>query len=128
MSELLDPPVEPRTRDALAVLSHIYLRFDRADEAAALLAALARIDRDPSWARTARCLALVMAGRHEDAQRETEDLLARPLDDTRRSHLLRILARACWNLGLPEQARAHQAAVKDLLAAMVVRDREIPGQ
>ncbi len=109
----------------LAVLAYIYLQFDRTDDAATLLAALARIDRDPMWARTTRCLALVMAGRHEEAQREAEELLGGPHNGIRRCHLLRILARACWNQGKVEAAREHQKAVKDLMAVTVLRDREL---
>ena len=123
MSEVLDLAIDQRARDSLAVLAYIYLQFDRAEDAAALLDALARIDRDPAWARSTRCLALVMAGRSEEAQREAEALLLEDLDDTRRCHLLRILARACWNLGLAEEARAHQEAVRQLLAVTVIRDR-----
>jgi predicted Zn-dependent protease len=125
MSELLDLPVEPRTRDSLAVLAYIYLQFDRTDDAATLLAALARIDRDPMWARTTRCLALVMEGRNEEAQREAEELLRGTMEDTRRCHLLRILARACWNQGKAEEAREHQKAVRELMAVTVLRDREV---
>lgn len=121
MSEVLDLPLDRRTRDSLAVLAFIYLQFDRADDAAALLDALARIDADPAWARSTRCLALVMAGRNEEARVETEQLLRGAMDDTRRCHLLRILARACWNLGLADEARVHQQAVKDLVAVTVMR-------
>jgi predicted Zn-dependent protease len=123
MSEVLDLAIDQRARDSLAVLAYIYLQFDRAEDAAALLDALARIDQDPTWARSTRCLALVMAGRSEEARREAETLLLEDLDDTRRCHLLRILARACWNLGLAEEARAHQEAVRQLLAVTVIRDR-----
>jgi hypothetical protein len=123
MSEVLDLAIDQRARDSLAVLAYIYLQFDRAEDAAALLDALARIDQDPTWARSTRCLALVMAGRSAEAQREAEALLLGDLDDTRRCHLLRILARACWNLGLAEEARAHQEAVRQLLAVTVIRDR-----
>jgi len=123
MSEVLDLAIDQRARDSLAVLAYIYLQFDRAEDAAALLDALARIDQDPTWARSTRCLALVMAGRSAEAQREAEALLLGDLDDTRRCHLLRILARACWNLGLVEEARAHQEAVRQLLAVTVIRDR-----
>ncbi len=123
MSEVLDLAIDQRARDSLAVLAYIYLQFDRAEDAAALLDALARIDQDPTWARSTRCLALVMAGRSAEAQREAEALLLEDLDDTRRCHLLRILARACWNLGLAEEARAHQEAVRQLLAVTVIRDR-----
>ncbi|MEJ0017907.1 MAG: hypothetical protein WDN25_15335 [Acetobacteraceae bacterium] len=121
MSGALDVAVEPRTRDALAVLAYIYLQFDRAGDAAALFAALARIDRDPTWAECGRCLALVMAGRNAEAREAATRLLQAPVDDTRRCHLLRILARACWNLGLAEEARIHQQAVKKLLAVTVMR-------
>ena len=123
MSEVLDLAIDQRARDSLAVLAYIYLQFDRAEDAAALLDALARIDQDPTWARSTRCLALVMAGRSAEAQREAEALLLVDLDDTRRCHLLRTLARACWNLGLVEEARAHQEAVRQLLAVTVIRDR-----
>ncbi|MFO1026797.1 MAG: hypothetical protein U1E70_16625 [Acetobacteraceae bacterium] len=124
MSDTADLIVPPRTRDALAVLAYIFLQFDRAADAAALLAALARLDVDASWAGTTRCLALVMAGQDEAALQEAGVLLDTPLEDSRRGHLLRIMARACWNLGRSDEARQHQEAAKAVLAAMVMRDRE----
>ena len=120
--------MDTRTRDALAVLSYTYLQFDRPDDAAVLLDALTRVDRDPSWAASARCLALLMAGRTDDAAQAARTLLDAELDDTRRCQVLRILARACWKLGLADEARAHQAAVRDLLAATVLRRTEPPNR
>ena len=128
MSEGTGVAMDTRARDALAVLSYTYLQFDRPGDAATLLDALARVDRDPSWAASARCLALLMAGRADDAAQAARSLLETDLDDTRRCHVLRILARACWNLGLAEEARAHQAAVRDLLAATVLRRTAPPNR
>jgi Flp pilus assembly protein TadD len=110
-----------RARDAVAVLAHTYMQFDRAREAAALLGALAVVDEDPAWALTARCLALVLAGDDEGAADEASRLLEQPLDDTRRRQVLRILARACWKLGREDEARAHLAALRQLAAVTVLQ-------
>ncbi len=53
MVHLIRPEMDHRARDAVAVLAHVYLRFDRPAEAAALLAALAVSDPGPRWARQA---------------------------------------------------------------------------
>jgi hypothetical protein len=114
-------PLAPRSRDALSVLAYMYLMFDRPAEAAVLLRALAAAGGDDGWAASTRCLALVMAGQHEAARAEAARLLPGAADDTVRALLLRVLARAAWNLGLGEEARAHQAALRALLAATVMR-------
>jgi hypothetical protein len=114
-------PLAPRSRDALSVLAYMYLLFDRPAEAAVLLRALATIGGDGGWAASTLCLALVMAGKHEAARAEAMRLLPGAADDTARTLLLRVLARAAWNLGLGDEARAHQAALRALLAATVMR-------
>jgi hypothetical protein len=106
------PParLSPRCRDALAVLSHVFLRFDRATEARALLAAL-DADGGDAWARRALCLAQLQAGDAQAALDGAVALLADPgLDDELRLPLLHVAAKASWRLGRPEEARAHRAA------------------
>ena len=115
-----------RARDAVAVLAHTYLQFHRAQEAAALLGALAVIDEDPGWALTSRCLALLMAGEDQRAADEASRLLEQPLDDTRRRQVLRILSRACWKLGRVDEARAHNEALMKLTAVTVLRPQPAP--
>ena len=99
------------TRDALAILANIYIRFGRAEEAAAVFGAVARLDADPSWALRARCVALLRAGRHADAATEAKRLLEGRMDDTDRVPLLHVLAHASWALGRTQEARkAHREA------------------
>jgi hypothetical protein len=108
-------------RDALAMLAHVYLRFGRPSEAAALLAALALLDEDPGWALRTRCFALLRAGLYEAARAETLRLLDAPLDDSERAPLLRILAKANWRLGRDEEARVHQIASQAATSVEVSR-------
>lgn len=119
--------IEPRARDALAVLAFVFLQFGRAADAAALLRVLARIEREPGWASATRCLALMMAGKPVEARDEADRLLQSETNDTRRCQLLRVLARACWSLGLAGEAREHQAAMSELMAATVMQRNGVVG-
>jgi Flp pilus assembly protein TadD len=102
---------EAMTRDALAILANIYIRFGRAGEAAAVFGAVAQLDADPGWALRARCVALLRADRHAEAATEARRLLECRMDDQDRMPLLHVLARACWALGRTEEAReAHREA------------------
>lgn len=140
MSQTTGMGLDTRARDALAILAHVYLQFDRPTEAAALLHALEWHDRDAGgatgadpqglsqpglsshglWAASARALALLLAGQDAEAVALAERLLDAPLQDAQRVNLLRILARACWRLGRAEEARAHHAAMQTLAAATIV--------
>jgi len=99
-------------RDALALLAHVYLRFNHADAAAALLAALAETDVNSAWARRALCLARLEAGQNEAALAEAEALLADGGADDVRLPLLYIAAQASWRLGRPEAARVWREAAR----------------
>jgi hypothetical protein len=118
--------IEPRARDALAVLAYVFLQFGRAGDAASLLHVLALNEREPGWAATTRCVALMMDGQAAAAREEAERLLSGSANDTHRCQLLRVLARACWSLGLEEEARAHQEAMCELLTATVMQRNGVP--
>lgn len=107
-------------RDAMAVLAHVYLRFNRPDAAAALLAALAQIEAEPGWARRALCLARLEAGQNATALAEAEALLAEGGADDLRLPLLHIAALACWRLGRGEEARAWREAAGRATAVAVL--------
>ena len=109
------------TRDAVAVLAHVYLRFDRPAEAAALLTVLVRLDADPGWARRALCLAHLHAGRYQEAVAGAEELLRDGLDDAERLPLLHIAAKGCWRLGREDEARAFREAARATAAVTVLR-------
>ncbi|MBL6080024.1 hypothetical protein JMJ56_18545 [Belnapia sp. T18] len=99
--------MEPLLRDAVAVLAHVLLRFDRAEEARALLAALIELDADPAWARQAHCLALLRAGRSEDAVAAAEGILTDWPSGPAAAPMLHVAAKAAWRLGQVEKARAY---------------------
>jgi hypothetical protein len=93
------------------------LRFDRPAEAATLLAALARISEDPSWALRTRCLALLRAGRPADALSEATLLIDSPMPDAVRAPLLLVMAQANWRLGNAAGARARFVEYRRIAAA-----------
>ena len=125
---MLAPTFAPPTVcDALSVLAHLYLRFGRAASAAALLAALAQVDENPSWARRTRCLALLRAGRPEAALTEALALLDHPLDDAERGALQLVMAQACWRLGREDEAREHFAQSRIAAVATVLRPTQRRG-
>jgi Flp pilus assembly protein TadD len=92
-----------------------------------LFGAVAELDANPAWAQRARCIALLRAGRHSDAAAEAERLLNRPMADDDRIPLLHALARACWTLGRPEDARAAHREACSLAAVSVSRDAAAGG-
>ena len=108
-------------RDAIAILAHLFVRYGRAEEAVALLGAVAELDADPAWAQRARCIALLRAGRPAEAAAEAERLLDGRLDDPERVPLLHALARACWALGRAEEARAAHLAACNLAVVSLSR-------
>lgn len=117
------PTLSRKARDAMAVLAHVYLRFDRPREAAALFASLALLDEEPSWARRALCLARFRAGQLEEALELAESLLREPLDDEARLPVLHVAAKACWRLGRLEEARRHRAAASATTAVSLRQPR-----
>jgi hypothetical protein len=118
--------LSPAARDALALLAHVYLRFNHADAAAALLAALAEIDVNPTWARRALCLARLQAGHNEAALAEAEALLANGGADDGRLPLLHIAAQASWRLGRPEAARVWREAAQGASVLSVLPGSGLP--
>ena len=110
-------------RDAVAVLAHTFLRFDRPDDAAALLAALAELEPNSTWARCALCLALLRAERTEEALASAEALLEDMPSGIDRVPVLHIAAKAAWRLGRSEQARAYFDAARGAASVSVPRGR-----
>ncbi|WP_050976814.1 tetratricopeptide repeat protein [Hyphomicrobium sp. MC1] len=112
--------MDSRARDALAVLAHVYLRFERPDEAAALLAALVAIDPKPRWARQALSLAQLRSGLTEAALSTAESLLTEALDDDERVPLLLLAAKAHWRLGNEVEAQRLRIAARAAATTSIV--------
>lgn len=121
MASIPPPEMDRSARDAMAVLAHVYLRFDRPAEAAALLAALLAIDPEPRWARRALCLAQLRTEQPVAALATAEALLADSLDDDERVPVLHLAAKAHWRLGNEGEARALRAAARAAAAVSVDR-------
>lgn len=127
MVHLIRPEMDHRARDAVAVLAHVYLRFDRPAEAAALLAALVVIDPGPRWARQALCVAQLRIGQVAAALSTVESLLADSLDDDERVPLLLLAAKAQWRLGNEVEARKLSGTARSAAAASIGRPTRRPG-
>lgn len=113
------PDLARAARDALSVLAHLLLRFDRPADAAALLVALDRLGAEPGWAGRCRCVALLALGRLDEVEALAGALLASGAEEER-ALLLQIMARACWRGGRHDEARAYAQQSRAAFGAVVL--------
>lgn len=107
--------LDPLARDAVAVLVHVLMRFDRAADAAVLLAALIELDPASPWARRAACAAMLQAGWPNQALAEAQSLLDGVPLGRDAAPLLHVAAKACWRLGREDEARQYWRSARKAL-------------